>query len=114
RPEVKLWPVPVEVRRVPPPLFLRQHVHLGLELLVGLDRAGFRQDLTTLDVILVYPAQQAADIVPPLPLVPQPAEHLPPLHHRPSPPRPPPPPRPLPPPSHPRPPPAPPPPPPAP
>src|SRR6476661_9092847 len=37
RPEVELRPVPLEERRVPPPLFLRQHVHLGLELRVRRD-----------------------------------------------------------------------------
>src|SRR4029434_837593 len=52
RPEVKLRPVPVEVRRVPPPLFLRQHVHLGLELLVGFDRARPRQHLSPLHLLL--------------------------------------------------------------
>src|SRR6476661_4623242 len=38
RPEVELRPVPLEERRVPPPLFLRQHVHLRLEVRVRRDR----------------------------------------------------------------------------
>src|SRR5207248_9840375 len=82
RPEVALRPVPVEVRRVPPPLFLGQHVQFRLELLVGLDRARLGQHLPALDVVLVHPAQQRPNIVPRLPLVQQLAEHLHPRHHR--------------------------------
>src|SRR5579872_7243379 len=37
RPEVKLRPVPVEKRRMPPPLFLGQHVHLPHVLRVRRD-----------------------------------------------------------------------------
>src|SRR6476660_3167304 len=43
RPEVELRPVPLEERRVPPPLLLRQHVHLRLELPVRRDRPRLRQ-----------------------------------------------------------------------
>src|SRR6266850_1349403 len=82
RPEVELRPVPVEIRRVPPALFLRQHVHLGLELLVRLDRARLGQHLPPLDLFLVDPPQQRPDIVPRLPLVQQLAEHLHARHHR--------------------------------
>src|SRR5205807_7036016 len=38
RPKVKLRPVPREKRRVPPPPFLRQNVHLRHQLRVRLDR----------------------------------------------------------------------------
>src|SRR4029453_14961263 len=53
RPEVKLRPVPVEKRRVPPPLVLPQHVHLGLELLVRLDRTPPRQHPASPHLLLV-------------------------------------------------------------
>src|SRR5574342_1150503 len=43
RPKVKLRPVPLEKRRVPPPLFLRQHVHLRVERRVRRDRPRLRQ-----------------------------------------------------------------------
>src|SRR5437867_11596915 len=82
RPKVKLRPVPVEIGRVPPPLFLRQHVHFRFELLVRFDRAGLRQHLAPFHLFLVHPAQQRPDIVPRLPLVQQLAEHLHPRHHR--------------------------------
>src|SRR3989338_6392619 len=59
RPEVELRPVPLEERRVPPPLVLRQHVDLRLERLVRLDSPRLRP-----------------------PLVQQLPEHLPPRHHR--------------------------------
>src|SRR5262245_52011473 len=82
RPAVKLRPTPVETRRVPPPLFLAQHVHLGLELLVRLDRPRLRQHLPPLHFILIDPPQQRPDVVPRLPLVQQLPEHLHPRHHR--------------------------------
>src|SRR5687767_15636860 len=43
RPEVELRPVPLEEGRMPPPLLLRQHVDLGVELRVRRDRARLRQ-----------------------------------------------------------------------
>src|SRR3989442_10476307 len=39
RPKVKLRPIPVEKRRVPPPLLLSHHIHLRPSLLVRLDLA---------------------------------------------------------------------------
>src|SRR5437879_12323543 len=81
-PKIKLRPVPVEERRVPPPLVLAQHIHLRLELLVGFDRPRLRQHLPPLHLVLVDPPQQRPDIVPRLPLVQQLAEHLHPRHHR--------------------------------
>src|SRR5690242_21611921 len=80
RPEVELRPVPVEERRVPPPLLLRQHVHLRLELPVRLDRPRLRQHLPPLHLVLVDPPQQRPHVVPRLPLLPALAEHLPPPH----------------------------------
>src|SRR3990172_8270207 len=76
RPKVKLRPIPLEKRRVPPPLLLRQHVHLRLEPLVRLDRAGLGEDLAAFDLVLVDPPQQRPDVVPRLPLVHQLPEHL--------------------------------------
>src|ERR687891_1675974 len=55
RPKVKLRPIPVEKRRVPPPLLLRQHVHLGLELLERLDRPRLGQHLPPLHLLLGHP-----------------------------------------------------------
>src|SRR5207253_4092036 len=81
RPKVKLRPIPVEKRRVPPPLLLRQHVHLRLELLVRLDRARLGQHLPPLHLFLVHPPQERPDVVPRLPLVEELAKHLHPRHH---------------------------------
>src|SRR5207247_2697799 len=81
RPKIKLRPVPVEVRRLPRPLLLRQDVALRLGLLVGLDGAGLGEDLPPLHVVLVDPPQQRANIIPRLPLVQELAEHLHPRHH---------------------------------
>src|SRR5262245_39785957 len=81
-PQVKLRLIPVEKRRLPPPLVLAQHVHLGLELLVRLDRPRLRQHLPPLHFILIDPPQQRPDVVPRLPLVQQLPKHLHPRHHR--------------------------------
>src|SRR3989440_2929385 len=43
RPQIKLRPIPLEERRVPPPLLLRQHLHLALKLRVRRDRPRLRQ-----------------------------------------------------------------------
>src|SRR5437588_2560336 len=67
RPKVKLRPIPVEKRRVPPPLLLRQHVHLRLELLVRLDRARLGQHLPPLHPFLVHPPPPPPPLLPPLP-----------------------------------------------
>src|SRR4029453_17677751 len=76
RPEVELRPVPVEVRRVPPPLFLREHVHFRFEFAVGFDRPRLGQDLPPLHFFFFVPAQERPDVVPRLPLVQELAEHL--------------------------------------
>src|SRR5207302_10000008 len=82
RPEVELRPIPVERRRVPPPLLLRQHVHLGLDLRVRRDRLGLRQHHPPLHLFLLRPPQEHPDVIPRLPLIEHLAEHLHPRHHR--------------------------------
>src|SRR2546425_621480 len=82
RPKVKLRPIPVEKRRVPPPLFLRQHVHLRLELLVRLDRARLGQHLPPLHPVLLPPPPQRPPVFPPPPPAPPPRPPLHPPHHR--------------------------------
>src|SRR5487761_2204135 len=84
RPKIKLRPIPVEVRRVPTPLLLRQHIHLAAELRVRRDRPRLRQHLTTLHFLPLRPPQQPPDVVPGLPLIQELPEHLhPDLHHPP-------------------------------
>src|SRR6266699_3528668 len=82
RPRVKLRPVAFEKRRVPPPLLLRQHVHLGVKRRVRRDRPRLRQHHPPLDLVLLHAAQQQADVIPRLPVVQQLAAPLPPRHHR--------------------------------
>ena len=62
--------------RVPAAFFLRQHVHLGLELGVRRDRAGLGRHLAALQVGLFNAAQQDADVVAGLALVQRLLEHL--------------------------------------
>src|SRR5215831_5857545 len=82
RPKIKLRPVPVEKRRVPPPLLLRQHVHFRLASLVRRDRPRLRQHLPPLHLVLVHPPQQRPNVVPRPPFIQQLPEHLHPRHHR--------------------------------
>src|SRR2546422_370835 len=82
RPEVELRPVPLEEGRVPPPLLLRQHVHLALKLRVRRDRPRLRHPHPPLHLVLLHAAQQQPHVVPRLPLVQELAEHLHPRHHR--------------------------------
>src|SRR5579872_7072096 len=53
RPDIELRTIAVEERRVPPALFLRQDVHLGLELGVRRDRPGLREHLAALHIVLL-------------------------------------------------------------
>src|SRR6266571_5133346 len=77
-PQVKLRPVAFEKRRVPPPLLLRQHVHLGVKRRVRRDRPRLRQHHPPLHLVLLHPPQQKPHVVPRLPLVLH--LHLPPLN----------------------------------
>src|SRR5215510_3938394 len=82
RPKVKLRPVPAEERRVPSSLFLRQHVHLRLELRVRRDRPRLCYYLPSLDLFPLHSSQQQPHIIPGHPRVQQLLEHLHPRHHR--------------------------------
>src|SRR5262249_13366751 len=68
-------------RRMPAPLFLRQHVHLRLELGVRRDRLRLAHHHPPLQVFLLHPPPHQPDVVPPDRLVHRPAEHLHPPHH---------------------------------
>src|ERR1041385_303323 len=76
RPEIKLWPVSLKERRVPPSFFLRQHVDRGLELRVRRNRSLLRHHLSALHFFLLRPSQQQPDVVSRLPFVQQLLEHL--------------------------------------
>src|SRR6266498_2053099 len=78
RPQIKLRPIPLEKRRVPPPLLLRQHVHLALKQRVRRDRPRLRQHHPPLHLVLLHPPQQQPHVVPRLPPLPKTAEHPPP------------------------------------
>jgi hypothetical protein len=76
RAEVKLRPIPVEKRRVPTPLLLRQHVNLRRKLRVRRDRARLRQHLPPLHLLALRAPQQDPHVVARLTLVQQLPEHL--------------------------------------
>src|SRR2546428_2942057 len=71
RPKVELRPVPREERRVPPALFLGQHVHLCLELRVRPDTPRLRQHHPPLDLFLLPPPPPHAPPLPPPPFLPR-------------------------------------------
>src|SRR5438874_117882 len=71
RPQIKLRPIPLEKRRVPAPLILRQHVHFALKLGVRRDALRLRQDHPPLPLLLLHAPQQQPDDVPRVPLMPQ-------------------------------------------
>src|ERR1700741_1196755 len=81
RAEVELRPVARKERRVPPSLFLRQHISLGLELRVRRDRTGLRDYLPPLDVLALDTAQQQTNVVSGRALVQKLLEHLHAGHH---------------------------------
>src|SRR5579872_1555256 len=81
RPEVKLRPIPVEKRRMPPALFLGQHVHLGHVLRVRRDAPPLRQHHPALHLLLPDPPPQQPHVVPRPPPLPQLPDHLHPRHH---------------------------------
>src|SRR5712691_3552919 len=64
RPQVKLRPIPLEKRRVPAPLFLRQHVHLALELRVRRDRLRLRQHHPPLHLLPLPPPPRPTPLFP--------------------------------------------------
>src|SRR6185312_2677049 len=76
RAKVKLRPIPLEERRVPPALLLGQHVHLRLKVRVRGDAPGLRQHLPTLHFLALRAPQQHPHVVSRLPLIQQLAEHL--------------------------------------
>src|SRR5688572_20344225 len=82
RPQVKLRPIPLEKRRVPAPLLLRQHVHLRLTRRVRRDRPRLRQHHPPLDLVLLHPPQQPPHVVPPLPILQPLPQHLHSRQHR--------------------------------
>src|SRR6185436_17622512 len=82
RPEIELRPIPIEERRMPPPLFLRQHIDFRLELRMRRDALRLRQHHPPLHLFLLRPPQQHPHHIPCLPPIEHLAEHLDPRHHR--------------------------------
>src|SRR5947208_2135050 len=81
RPQIKLRPIPLEERRMPPAFFLGQDVHLALKLRVRRDALRLRQHHPPLHLVLLDAPEQEPDVVPRLPLIQQLPEHLHPPHH---------------------------------
>src|SRR5256886_13753050 len=81
RPQVKLRPIPLEKRRVPAPLVLRQHVHFTLKLRVRRDALRLRQHHPSLHVVLLHAPPEEAHVVPRPPLLQPLPAHLHPRHH---------------------------------
>src|SRR5207245_1865327 len=67
RPKVKLRPIPLEKRRVPAPLVLRQHVHFTLKLRVRRDALRLRQHHPPLHLLLLDAPQEPPPAGPPRP-----------------------------------------------
>src|SRR2546426_404074 len=65
RPKIKLRPVPVEERRVPPPPGPAPHIHLPLQLLVGFDRDRLCPDPPPLPPLLFGSPPPAPHLFPP-------------------------------------------------
>src|SRR5450631_4331785 len=76
RPEVELWPVPLEERRVTATLLFLQDVDLAHEVLVRRDAPRRREHLSALDLLALRPTEQRPDVVPGPTFVQQLAEHL--------------------------------------
>jgi len=75
--EVELRTIAGEERRVTAAFLLRQHVHLALELLVGLDRARLGQHLAALDCSSSgHAAEEQPTLSPACPLSRSLLEHL--------------------------------------
>src|SRR5437016_14672512 len=80
--QVELRTISLEERRMPPPFFLGQHVHLGLELGVRRDRARLLQHHAALHLVLADATQQQSSVVARHAFVQLLLEHLNPGHHR--------------------------------
>src|SRR5438128_4014371 len=78
RPQIKLRPIPLEERRMPPAFFLRQDVHLTLKLRVRRDALRLRQHHPPLHLVLLHPPPQPPHPAPPPPLTPPLSAHPPP------------------------------------
>src|SRR5437879_6930960 len=78
RPQIKLRPIPLEKRRVPAPLVLRQDVHFALKLRVRRDALRLRQHHPPLHLVLLPPPPPPPPLVPRLPLPPPLPKHSPP------------------------------------
>ncbi|CAN3986970.1 ABC transporter permease, partial [Dysosmobacter welbionis] len=74
--EVELRTIVVEEGGVTAALVLGQDVNLALELGVGMNGTGLRQNLAALDAVAVHATQQGADVVAGLSVVQQLVEHL--------------------------------------
>src|SRR6267143_3661432 len=62
-PQIKLWTISLEERRMPPAFFLRQDVYLSLELGVRCDRSALGQHHAALDIFFRDAAQKQSGIV---------------------------------------------------
>src|SRR5262249_51143986 len=82
RTQVKLRPISLEERRVPPTLFLRQDVDLSLELGVRRDRSRLRPHHAAFPVVPADTAQPPARVFPRHTFVQLLLEHLDAGHHR--------------------------------
>src|SRR5579863_2245418 len=82
RPEVKLRPVSLEERRVPPAFILAQYVYLAPELLVRRDRSRLCDHLPALHIIFFNAAQQQAYVIARFPRVQKLLEHFHARHYR--------------------------------
>src|SRR5437667_345635 len=81
RPQVKLRPIPLEKRRMPPAFLFGQDVHFALELRVRRDALRLRQHHPPPHPVPPPPPPQAPPRAPPLPLTRTPPAHLHPRHH---------------------------------
>ena len=78
----ELRPIPIEERRVPPTLFLRQYVHFRVELRVRLDDPRLHNTCPRSTSSRSMPRSRAAHIVPSRPKVQDLPEHSHAGHHR--------------------------------
>src|SRR5580704_16498954 len=81
-PEIKLRPIALEKRRMPPAFVLAQYVDLTLELLVRRDRPRLGHHLPALHVVFFYAAQQQPHVIPCTRFIQQLLEHFHARHHR--------------------------------